>query len=98
MSGTMLNEVRPQRRTRGLRRKLLSSLMGGDFEERSNGETRKRLPSRGMLLLLSVTQPSHVSMTSVGFATLVHTRCAFIVSGAASNNFEPFYLQAREER
>ena len=70
--------------------------MGGDFEERSNGETRKRLPSRGILLLLSVTQPGHVSMTSVGFATLVHTRCAFIVSGAASNNFEPFYLRARE--
>jgi len=40
-----------------------------------------------MLPLLSVTRPGPILLsTSVGFATLVHTRCAFIVSGATSNN------------
>lgn len=57
------------------------------------------------ILLLSVTQPGHSRdesiialrlgyfVTSVGFATLVHTRCALIVSGATSNNREPRLCQ-----
>ena len=43
-----------------------------------------------MLLLLSVTRPGPDTSSDLrGFATLVHTRCAFIVSGAASNNYGP---------
>lgn len=41
--------------------------------------------------------PARSGMTSVGFATLVHTRCAFVVSGTASNNCEPLYLSTQEK-
>jgi hypothetical protein len=55
--------------------------------KRSKPGTNDKFTGGGMLLLLSVTRPGPIlPATSVGFATLVHTRCAFIVSGAASNN------------
>jgi len=43
-----------------------------------------------MLLLLSVTQPGQNQISDLrSFAAFVHTKCAFIVSGAASNTFQP---------
>jgi hypothetical protein len=35
---------------------------------------------------LSIAELASTTLTPVGFAALVHTRCAFIVSGTASNN------------
>jgi hypothetical protein len=52
-------------------------------EEKQPDENAQRITGRGMLLLLSVTQPGQISIDLCSFATLVHTRCALIVSGAA---------------
>jgi hypothetical protein len=51
-------------------------------------KTQRRYRPR-ILLLLSVTQPGQNVIDPCGFAALVRTRCAFIVSGAASNSCRP---------
>lgn len=70
---------------KALRLKLFGFLKGGISRRKAPRTTAKPSTYGGMLLLLSVTQPGRL-LTPVGFATLVHTRCAFIVSGAASKN------------
>jgi len=58
-----------------------------DRKREANQHERNEITGGKMLPLLSVTRPGPILLsTSVGFATLVHTRCAFIVSGATSNN------------
>jgi hypothetical protein len=66
---------------------MMGTVVGGDSRREAAGQKAPWITAR-MLLLLSVTQPGQmVIVDPCGFATLVHTRCAFIVSGAASNNY-----------
>ena len=70
----------------GRKATALSVVWAGIFEKDSNRAVRNDGTYGGMLPAFGNPARSNALTTSVGFAALVHTRCALIGSGGASNN------------